>query len=384
MSDTQHIYLVPGFFGFVNFGRLVYFSHVHEFLDLELHRRGVRAEIHRARVSPTASVRRRAAELATYIRETAPLDGSIHIIGHSTGGLDARMLVTPGVDLGPEIEVEALARRVRTVVSVATPHRGTPLASFFNGLLGQRLLGLLSLVTATMLREGRLPLRLVARIGAVLARVSLPGGAVDAALSALHAELIGRLPSEEQDVFLEFFRQVSTDQALIPQLTPDGIDLFNASAADRPGVRYGSVIARGKPPSVRGHLSMRRPYDQAIYSLYHFVHRKTAELPANWDPHIPAPLRAEIDALFGGRLGHRDNDGVVPTLSQVWGQLLYAAEGDHLDVIGHFGDEHHRPPHHDWLATRSGFGRAQFERLWQSVTAFLLDPRGTRDATTPG
>lgn len=384
LPETHHIYLVPGFFGFVNFGRLVYFSHVHEILDLELHRRGVRAEIHRARVSPTASIRKRAAELATTIAATAPPDGPIHIIGHSTGGLDARLLVTPNVDLGDGgLDVEALASRVRSVVTVNAPHRGTPLATFFNGLLGQKLLALLSVVTATILREGRLPMSVVARIGSVVARLSVPGTAADAALSALHAELIGRLPSEEQDLFTEFFHQLSTDQALIPQLTPDGIDLFNATATDRPGVRYGSVIARGKAPSVRGHLSLRRPYDQATYSFYHFLHRRTADVPGTWDPGADAETVRELARRFGSPVARRDSDGVVPTLSQLWGQLLYAAEGDHLDVIGHFGDEHHRPPHHDWVVTRSGFSRSQFERLWTAVVDFLLRDRSP-GATTPG
>ena len=55
---------------------------------------------------------------------------------------------------------------------------------------------------------------------------------------------------------------------------------------------------------------------------------------------------------------------VVPTLSQVWGDVIDAAQGDHLDVIGHFDAPFHSPPHRDWIATNSGFGRPDFERLW--------------------
>ena len=32
------------------------------------------------------------------------------------------------------------------------------------------------------------------------------------------------------------------------------------------------------------------------------------------------------------------NDGLVPTRSQVWGDMVHAAQADHLDVIGHFAD----------------------------------------------
>ena len=101
MSETHHIYLIPGFFGFINFGRLVYFGHVRDALERSFDGRGVRTEIHRVRVSPTASLRRRAAEILETIAETSPR-GPIHLIGHSTGALDARLLCTPGVDLGLE------------------------------------------------------------------------------------------------------------------------------------------------------------------------------------------------------------------------------------------------------------------------------------------
>jgi triacylglycerol lipase len=47
---------------------------------------------------------------------------------------------------------------VRTIVTVATPHRGTPLASSFTTRFGGQLLGVLSLGTLYVLNFGRLPL----------------------------------------------------------------------------------------------------------------------------------------------------------------------------------------------------------------------------------
>jgi len=44
---------------------------------------------------------------------------------------------------------------------------------------------------------------------------------------------------------------------------------------------------------------------------------------------------------------------------------------DHLDVLGHFRDASHDPPHVDWFVTGSGFDRARFEALWSDVTRFL-------------
>jgi hypothetical protein len=73
-----------------------------------------------------------------------------------------------------------------------------------------------------------------------------------------------------------------------------------------------------------------------------------------------------------GRLPNQAaNDGVVPTRSQVWGDVIHAAQGDHLDVLGHFRDPSHSPPHFDWLATGSEFTRAKFELLWTDVARYL-------------
>ena len=91
-------------------------------------------------------------------------------MGHSTGGLDARLFVSPGASLGEGLELEPYARRVRTVVTVSTPHAGTPLASFFLGLFGQQILQLLSLFTVYVLRFGRLPLSVAFRLGHLLSR----------------------------------------------------------------------------------------------------------------------------------------------------------------------------------------------------------------------
>ena len=46
------------------------------------------------------SVRRRAAKLARVVAATAGDDGGpIHLVGHSTGGLDARLIASPGAHL---------------------------------------------------------------------------------------------------------------------------------------------------------------------------------------------------------------------------------------------------------------------------------------------
>jgi triacylglycerol lipase len=340
---THHVFLIPGFFGFVNFGRLVYFSHAREFLEDALAREGMSAEIHRVRLGPTSSLRVRAAQLLQFVRETAPEHAPIHLIGHSTGGLDARLFASPGVVLDGGQDIESYARRVRSIVAVATPHRGTPLAAFFSSLMGQQLLRLLSFSTILVLRRGRIPLGLMARAAGTVARVAMRRDAPPLALLAhLEAELLDKL-DDQPELLASFVRDVHGDQALMPQLVPASMDLFDSTTMDRPGTRYASVVATARPPRQRARFALgTSAWSQATYTLYSWLHRQVGE-----------------------------GDGIVPTASQRRGHVLFEACADHLDVIGHFDDPDHRPPHTDWISTGCGFDRAQFEALWTAVARFV-------------
>jgi triacylglycerol lipase len=86
---------------------------------------------------------------------------------------------------------------------------------------------------------------------------------------------------------------------------------------------------------------------------------------------------------FGRPPGARANDGVVPIRSQIWGKLVWAGRGDHLDVLGHFRDDSPAPagaareldgnqPHVDWLYSGSAFGGAQFESLMDAIAEGLI------------
>ncbi|HTE56300.1 MAG TPA: hypothetical protein VK698_35850 [Kofleriaceae bacterium] len=379
LRETHHIYLLPGFFGFINFGRLIYFGHVRNALERWFDGRGIPCEIHRIRVSPTASLRTRASQILEGIAQTST-SGPIHLIGHSTGGLDARLLCTPGADLKANgYPVEEMARRVRTVVTVSTPHYGTPLASFFTGMFGQKLLRLFSLATVAVLRQGRLPLSLIARLGSTLARLGLPGSQTEALLDHLEAELLGRIDEDEREPIAAFLSDIGSDQALLPQITPDGIDLFNATAENRPGVRYGCVVSRGKPPRLMQHLAVGpRVTRQASFLLYRWLHRQTGNARAERLAQPDAAQREALLRLLGSLPRPDDSDGVVPSSSQLWGEVIYAAQGDHLDLIGHFRDPHQDPPHHDWLDTGSGFDRKSFDALWSAVSSFLAPGKRRR------
>jgi triacylglycerol lipase len=125
--------------------------------------------VHRCRVARTASIADRAAELTAFVRALpAP---RVNLVAHSMGGLDARYALAR---LG-------LGRRVASLTTVGSPHRGTRLADLGHGLARR------------------------AGVGAALARVGMN-------IDALH------------------------------DLTTDHMVAFNRAVRDVRGVMYASVV----------------------------------------------------------------------------------------------------------------------------------------------
>jgi triacylglycerol lipase len=373
MERTHHIYLVPGFLGFANLGRITYFGHVGRLLTERLAAVGIEPHIHIVRTSPTASLPARAARVAEVIDTTARRGGApLHLIGHSSGGLDVRLLTAPGVGLPTALDVERLAARVRTVVTVATPHHGTPLASFFTTLRGQQLMQLLSLSTIYVLNFGYLPVAALLWMGSLLVRF---GGLV--ANSELLDELFGRLledftPGRRRAV-RGLLRDVVRDQALMLQLTPEAMEVFNASVLPRPGIRYGSIVTQAARPSLLATLGVGLdPAAQVTHALYSALYELISTAPRRVSPQLAPDQTRALRRAYRAMPSPAANDGIVPTLSQAWGHVVHAAVADHLDVLGHFQDAAHDPPHVDWLASGSGFDRRRFEALWADVAHFLV------------
>jgi hypothetical protein len=371
VARRHHALLVPGFFGFANLGDLAYFGHVRDLLARLGPAIGLDGDVRVVPTPPTASLRVRAARLVETVAELPEGDG-VSLVGHSSGGLDARLAVTPGVDLPTRADAERCARRVRAVLTVATPHRGTPVAHLVNSVLGQELLRLLSAFTMVTLRAGRLPVGVVVRAAGLFRRRRAPPRSAPAQLVA---ELLGAFSRARRGDVEAFLAALGRDQDLLGQLTPGAMDLFNAATADRPGLRVGCVVTQARPPGLRSALAAGfDPYAQATHALFVGLQRLAARTDAAKDPVL---LPAQDDALrraFGRRPGVRANDGMVPTLSQVWGEVVGAAWADHHDVIGHFDAPRAVPPHFDWMTSGSGFDLPRFEALWRSAARWLTAP----------
>jgi len=165
---------------------------------------------------------------------------------------------------------------------------------------------------------------------------------------------------------------VRTDQGLVEQLTPVGMERFNAATGDRPGLPYGCVVTQARPPSLRSFLSAGLgPYAHATHALFMGLSRLASRSPKAWRPRLDEASAAVLRRAYGRIPTAAANDGIVPTLSQVRGPVLHATWADHHDVLGHFNGPRYVPPHFDWMASGSGYDRSHFTELWDEVLAFL-------------
>jgi triacylglycerol lipase len=115
--DEDAIVFVHGFLGFSEIPLLWwpirYFRHARACLA----ERGLTASF--PSLPPAGSIEVRAAALSAFLGTlSAP---RIHLIAHSMGGLDSRFVAQA---LDPQ-------QRIRSVITIGTPHRGTPVASWF-------------------------------------------------------------------------------------------------------------------------------------------------------------------------------------------------------------------------------------------------------------
>jgi triacylglycerol lipase len=178
--------------------------------------------VHRCRVAKTASIADRAAELAAFVNELGAR--RVNLVAHSMGGLDARYALAK---LG-------LHRKVASLVTIGTPHRGTPLADLGAGLAARGVLGAL--------------------------------------------------------------RRIGMNVDAFHDLTTPRIEAFNRIVRDAPGIHYASVV--GAPPR-RGDVS---------------------------------PILVPTFLWLGEAAGQ--NDGMVPALSQRWGDVVWEIGADHFAQIG--------------------------------------------------
>lgn len=115
--SRRTIVLAHGVLGFGAFMNAP--SFVTYFNGVAMHLRRQGHTVFEPQLNPIGSIKERGEKLASFILAQKSTPERIHIIAHSMGGLDARHAIT---------KIRGVAERVATLVTIGTPHRGSPVA----------------------------------------------------------------------------------------------------------------------------------------------------------------------------------------------------------------------------------------------------------------
>jgi triacylglycerol lipase len=370
------IYLAPGLFGFNQIGAYDYFQHIERKLERRFADAGREVRMHLVEAAPTASMRRRAATFVAEMLRTAQPEDHIHLLGHSTGGLDARLVASRTSTLGDE-RLRRLRAQFRSVTTMNTPHYGTPLASFFATVSGQRLLYVLSALTVTALTFGAPPLALTSSIVAAFGRIDRLFGLELKMLDRITDTIVRALDEASSRDLRAYLAGMRDDQGGILQLSPESMDLFCMSVEDNPDLVYQSTASYAPAPGVRHWArSLASPWTSPSATIFTTLY----QLTARQDRMYPCePAGGDWDRVLIQQLGQVPspgaNDGVVPFRSQLWGRLVWAGQGDHLDVVGHFAGTGN-DGHVDWVSSGAKFTEQRFGALMDAIARGILAADG--------
>ncbi|MET0406064.1 MAG: hypothetical protein ABW123_26845 [Cystobacter sp.] len=389
---NRHLVLVPGFGGFDALGTLRYYEGVTEVMA------STSFVLHYFPNLPTASVSTRAEALLSFLherwrrREIRPGD-EIHLVGHSTGGLDLRQLLLRFKELEdptvrqPEDSALGVLRLIRSVQFISTPHRGTNLVRRLNQP-GVRQLLVRPLLRAFYESTRGLRERGTAVGGRVLRRVLGRGQRqasdnwIDAVLDSMQGCYSGGGAYERalaRAAYFELLRwllHMASDSSALSDLSPVPLKGAPPSPAHRddPEAERGFLIAhRIRYASL---VTVARPRSEGWWDLFNRAHALTAESP---DARLGSTqsVRMLLEPSAHRILSLPDNDGLVNSVSQVWPDAASCAlvEADHADVIGHYeadtgGDTHATYKRYDLLNSSSSFGAETFREVWTRIAAF--------------
>jgi triacylglycerol lipase len=374
-------------FGFGRLGNYEYFGHLGRALAARFEARGRKLVWYAVEVPPTASIRRRATCLTELIASTCGEDNTdpIHLVGHSTGGLDARLVASPSAHL-PLQKSSSLAwlPRLASVTTLSTPHYGTPLASFFSTVSGQKLLYAFSALTVVGLTLGSPPAFALSGLVWSLKQADRLLGIDSKLLDKLSERVLGVLRPVQSEEVSEFLRAIKEDQGAMVQLMPEAMDLFQAGVENREGVFYQCTASLVERPGVKTALkNLRSPLRCASNALFATLYEITSRFDERYPcaaAGVEANLQRSMRQAFGSVPERSANDGVVPFHSQLWGKVAWCGYADHLDVLGHFHDDQ-GTEHIDWMASGAMFSRARFESLVDAIAEGILNATAPQAVT---
>jgi hypothetical protein len=354
---AEMVVFVPGFFGFGSFGHpdrplIEYFARVEDAL-LRAHLRSLRFSVHQP--PPAASVVDRVRSLYAKAAELIAAGASrLHLVGHSTGGLDVRLLAHPRYTAIPE-RAEMIAR-IGSVITVSAPFYGTPLAR----RLGRTTWAAVPALWFGSILASRGRLRLAGQAAAIFnllkRAASLQTTPTD--------EVIAQLADVDDDTAHEirrFLTDVAGDHRLLRDLTPEAMGELNRGLAGTDAIAPISFVSVAPRAGLSPFTFVSAPLQRLLYDV-------TWTLAAG-DP--PPSARVPEGSWIGRRklaFEPTSNDGIVPAWSQTLdGHAAGIVLGDHLDVIGHY-----ESAGATFLRSGSGFDDTRFRALWESVGRCIL------------
>ena len=131
--------------------------------------------------------------------------------------------------------------------------------------------------------------------------------------------LLRKIRFDRRDPVWKYLGEVARDQGAMLQLTPEGIDMFDAAVADDAGIDYSCVVAGVPKPREEFKLkALMDPEYLTLRALFRLLHALTAQS----HPHYPYPKPSKatqrlLDRGLGFKVTPGISDGIVPTLSQV-------------------------------------------------------------------
>jgi triacylglycerol lipase len=354
--DEDVVVLVPGLLGFREVSDFTYFHRD----VLALLQAGLRARLGRAvRVEAlgalaTAPLAERQARL---LSDLAGLGAErLHLIGHSTGGLDAALL-TRARPLAPHASWAALdpggvRGALCTVVAVAAPFHGTWLAD--------------TDVAAVLDGFEWSDLRFYPRAARALAKL------VPALWGDEDRGTFAQAALRDRAAALAWFRQARPGWRLIRDLSPARMQAILPGSPDQPSALVRSVAT----------VTTLGPETAGADGFFRLLYAYAAGRAGFITPPAPEPrLDAAVTRLGAAPrvirnpsvpmppLDQAANDGVVNTCRQLLDaarpdELLALVVGDHMDVLGHY-DRRGRPQ--GVLHSGAGFGAAELGAVWGTI-----------------
>lgn len=376
--SSHRVVLIPGFLGFNKLGDFGYFARkVGQTLANALAEadQGRRIEVDAVETVPAGSLLERQAFLLQQLHNICVEHpgAQLHLVGHSTGGLDAELL-TRTEPAGAKLSERdrEIKRSIRSVITLAAPLAGTSLAA-----------SPLARISAidSIGDVWRAPLSLLllrgprALFGALAALLRLLG----------RDEAVGQVISgflHSGDIGVTYLLSLLLSRDLIDDLAPKTVSKLMRGTSLDPALK---AVRRRRFVTI----ARRDPEATAAGLLFSLLYDTTAREAATDD--VSEQLarseliarRPQLRVLGKGELpelGLKSNDGIVDTCRQVLPVTIETVTdeldrvaalviADHIDVVGYYRGA--AGSDNGFLTSGSEFGDAEFESLYAAIAEEL-------------